>query len=79
MRFGKRLGRLEQQLLGGKGGCRACRDRRGRAVLIEIQRMPDGTVLPSEPYPEPCRCCGKVPEQIIEVRVTVVASRDELQ
>lgn len=37
------------QLTGGKGGCRTCRERRGRTVFTTAQEAPDGTVVPDQP------------------------------
>jgi hypothetical protein len=71
MNLRTRLQRLEQRA-GGVGGCPACRDRRGRIVLVTAQRLPDGTVVADEDGPQPCARCGQVPEQIIEVVETVV-------
>ena len=78
MRLKARLGRLEQRLIGGKGGCRACRERRRFKVLITAQRAPDGTVALNDPEPEPCPSCGEVPEHIIVVIQEVVARPHEI-
>ncbi len=78
MRLKARLGRLEQHLTGGKGGCRACRERRGRTVLIGAQETPDGTVVPDESVPEPCPQCGKVPERVIAVLEEVVTGCEQM-
>jgi len=48
-------------------GCPACRDRRGYCVLLTVRRGPNGEEVPDPNEPKPCRACGKVPEQIIEV------------
>ena len=66
-----RLRRLEEQLRVERG-CRACRDRQGRAVLIEVRRLPDGTMVPEAPEPAPCTVCGQMPERIIQVILTEV-------
>jgi hypothetical protein len=78
MRLKARLGRLEQRLIGGKGGCRTCRERRRYTALITAQQAPDGTVVLNDPEPEPCPSCGEVPEHIIVVIEEVVASHDEV-
>jgi hypothetical protein len=73
-----RITKLEQRLLGGRGGCRACRERRGQVVLITARKSADGNVVPDEPEPEPCPSCGEPPEQLIVVIKEVVASRNEI-
>jgi hypothetical protein len=77
MRLKSRLGRLEKPLIGGKGGCRACRHRHRHAVQIVSDELPDGTVVPREPEPEPCPRCGAVPE-IIRVVLSEV-THEKLQ
>ena len=52
--------------------CPVCRDRHGRAVLIDAVELPDGTVVPRQPEPAPCARCGQIPEQIIRVIPIVV-------
>jgi hypothetical protein len=74
-----RLGRLEQRLLGGKGGCRACRDRRGRIVVITEDASVDGTMAPRDPEPETCSRCGEIPERIVQLVEVVVKSREEIE
>ena len=65
MKLHARLRRLERTTV--DAGCPACRERRGRIVLLTGQRLPDGTLAPVEDEPMPCVRCGQVPEQIIEV------------
>lgn len=70
MRLRTRLQRPEQKKV--DGGCPACRDRRGRIVLLTAEQLPDGTVTLVDGQPTPCACCGQVPEHIIEVIESVV-------
>jgi hypothetical protein len=70
MRARSRLGRLER--LVGPPGCPACRDRRGRVVLVSATGLPDGTVVRTGERPQPCAACGQVPEQVIVVIEVVV-------
>jgi hypothetical protein len=70
-----RLQRLEQRV---GDGCPACRDRRGRVVLVTSRSLPDGTVAYPEGEPGPCEHCGVVPEQVIEIVETVVETRQDL-
>jgi hypothetical protein len=65
-----RLQRLERAQI--DTGCPACRDRRGRIVLLTAEQRPDGTVAVMEGEPASCALCGEVPEQVIEVVETVV-------
>jgi hypothetical protein len=65
-----RLQRLERNT--ADAGCPACRDRRGRIVLLRAEQQPGGTVAVVEGEPAPCTLCGQVPEQIVEVVETVV-------
>jgi hypothetical protein len=46
-------------------------------MLITAEKMPDGTVVPRQPPPEPCAACGAVREQIIVVIQEVVAVHKE--
>ena len=70
MKLRIRLQRLERSTV--DLGCPACRDRRGRIVLVTAQRLRDGTVVAIEEEPQPCARGRQVPEQIIEVVETVV-------
>ena len=70
-----RLQRLERTKI--EAGCPACRDRRGRIVLVTARRLPDGTVVAVEEKPQPCAQCGQIPEQIIEVIESVVDERTD--
>ena len=65
MNLRARLQRLERSRV--VAGCPACRERRGRTVLLTAQRLPDGTLAPGEDEPQPCVRCGQIPEQIIEI------------
>ncbi len=47
-------------------GCPVCR-RRGRHVLVDVQREADGSITQGSDYPKPCAACAKVPEFVIEV------------
>jgi hypothetical protein len=68
-----RLQRLERNTV--DEGCPACRDRRGRIVLLTARQLPDGMVVPVEDPPRPCARCGQVPEQIIKIIESVVDAR----
>jgi len=48
-------------------GCPACRDRRGRIVMVEYQRQREGLVTALEPLPAPCSACGRVAEFVVQV------------
>ena len=65
MNLRARLQRLERTTV--VAGCPACRERRGRTVLLTARRLPDGTVPLVDGEPRPCVRCGQIPEQIIEV------------
>jgi hypothetical protein len=69
VRLHARLRRLEQSIVADHG-CPACQDRRGRAVLVEVHKDADGTVVSQEREPEPCARCGAVPERVIQVILT---------
>lgn len=73
MNLRRRLQRLERNTV--DAGCPACRDRRGRIVLLTTERLPDGTVVAVENEPQPCTRCGQVPEQIIQIVLSVVDGR----
>lgn len=74
MKLTTRLQRLERRI--GDTGCSACRDRRGFHVLVNAQRLPDGTLTyPDDNQPKPCKQCGKIPELVIAVVRTLVTSR----
>jgi hypothetical protein len=68
-----RLQRLERNT--ADAGCPACRDRRGRIVLLTAERLPDGTVVAVENEPQACTRCGQIPEQIIQIIESVVDAR----
>jgi len=61
----RRLERLEQKV--PDPGCLACRDRRGRSVMVDADRQADGSVVLRDPEPEACAQCGIVPEFLITV------------
>jgi hypothetical protein len=65
MRLRTRLHMLELRV--GPLGCPACRDRRGRQLLLDVTQLSDGTILPAPDQPPPCAKCGQVPEFLIEV------------
>jgi hypothetical protein len=65
MNLRARLRRLERTTI--VAGCPACRERRGRTVLLTARGLPDGTLAPGEDEPQPCVSCGQIPEQIIKV------------
>jgi hypothetical protein len=68
-----RLQRLERHTTIDRG-CPACRDRRGRHVLLDVTRNPDGTITDPDDAPEACPACGKVPEFIVRA---VMSAADE--
>jgi hypothetical protein len=70
VRLHHRLNRLEQRV--PDSGCPGCRDRRGRSVLVESERLPDGSVVLWNKEPEACVLCGLVPEFIVKVILSVV-------
>jgi hypothetical protein len=70
MRLHNRLHRLEQKV--PDPGCLACRDRRGRTVLVEAEQQADGSVVPWGKEPEACAQCGIVPENVIKVILSIV-------
>ena len=77
MKLNTRLQRLEQRVI--DPGCPGCRDRRGRHVLVNARRQPDGTLTyPDDDYPKSCEQCGEVPEFIIEVVRVVVETREDV-
>jgi hypothetical protein len=77
VKLNTRLQRLEQRV--GDPGCLACRDRRGRHVLINALKLPDDTLTyPNNDHPLPCEQCGLVPEFVIAVVQKVVKSRADL-
>jgi hypothetical protein len=76
MRLSGRLHRLERRV--GDTGCPACRDRRGRVVLVTSRSLPDGKTEPQGDWPPPCERCGEVPEQVVEIVETVVGTREDL-
>jgi len=65
-----RIRRLEQAL--PHSGCPACRDRRGRIVMVDSRRRADGTPRHPEGRLAPCERCGQTPEFIIQIVETVV-------
>jgi hypothetical protein len=71
-----RLEKLEQRV-GPKGGCPACRVRRGQHRIVIVEELRDGTLLPAQGEPQPCARCGNVPEFVTTVVVPVVADLRE--
>jgi hypothetical protein len=65
-----RLRRLEQQV--PDPGCLACSDRRGRIVMVEAESQADGSVVLRDKEPEACAECGIVPENVVQVILSVV-------
>jgi hypothetical protein len=57
-----RLQRLEQGIPAST--CRACRERKGRIVLLKAHKTESGEII-EDPEPAPCAVCGTVPEQIV--------------
>jgi hypothetical protein len=80
MRMNGRLRRLERAAgVGRDDGCRACRDRRGFHLLVNVEELPDGTLrYPNDDKPKPCEQCGVVPEQVIAVVLAVVKTREDV-
>src|SRR5881392_3313927 len=68
MRLRVRLQKLEQSKLIDRG-CPACRQRRGQTTVLDVRRLPDGTVAYLGDAPKPCERRGVVPEFIVEVVV----------
>jgi hypothetical protein len=66
VRLHHRLRRLEERLP-TPTGCLACQNRRGRLVLVESRREPDGTIVPVKDRPVACAECGQVPETLIVI------------
>jgi len=77
MRLSSRLRRLELAAGGRDLGCPACRDRRGRIVLVTSQRLPDGTRAREGDWPAPCAACGVVPEQTLEIVKPIMGAHGE--
>jgi hypothetical protein len=73
MRIRARLQRLEKTCPIDRG-CPACRDRRGRHVLVDVTRNQDGTIAYPDDAPAPCTACGKVPEFVVRA---VMSAADE--
>jgi hypothetical protein len=71
-----RLQRLEQRLR--EPGCPACRDRRGRIVLVTSRSLPDGRTELQGDWPAPCERCSEAPEQIIEILEAMVETREDV-
>jgi hypothetical protein len=65
-----RLSRLEHLL--PDPGCPGCRDRRRPPVLVEANRLADGSVLLRYKEPEACGLCGVVPEDVVKVVLSIV-------
>jgi len=67
-----RLRRLEQKVPRPGDICPGCRDRREQ-IMVESQRLPDGTTIPIGDWPSPCAVCGTIAKTIIEIVRPVVA------
>jgi hypothetical protein len=75
-RMKARLRRLEQVV--GVDSCPACRDRRGRLVVLRsFHESPNSAVESLGEEPPPCALCGEVPEEVVRIARTVVRSREE--
>jgi hypothetical protein len=70
MRLHNRLSRLEHCV--PDPGCSGCRDRRGRVVMVEADRLADGSVVLRDQKPPACAQCGVVPENVVTVILSVV-------
>jgi hypothetical protein len=75
MRLRTRLQKLEQSRT--FVGCPACRHRRV-IVTRTCTPLPDGSVVWDVDKPQPCARCGQIPEQIIEVILSVVDERSNV-
>jgi hypothetical protein len=64
------LRHLEQRV--PEPACPACRDRRGRIVMVDGRLRADGTPRQPDGRPAPCDRCGETPEFIIQIVETVV-------
>jgi hypothetical protein len=60
-----------------EGRCPACRDRRGRVVLVSGRLGDDGAVAWKRELPPACAVCGEVSEDIIEIVDQIVPARGE--
>jgi hypothetical protein len=47
-------------------------------MVLSAHEQADGTVVSSDPEPEPCARCGQVPERIVQIVEVVVTSHDEV-
>jgi hypothetical protein len=79
MRLNGRLRHLENAarergLLAGPG-CPACRNRRGKLVIVRSRVGVDGASLWTEEGPPVCPECGQVPEEVIEIVEHLVLAR----
>jgi DNA-directed RNA polymerase subunit RPC12/RpoP len=74
MRLRTRLQKLERSRT--FAGCPGCRHRRV-IVLRTCTPLPDGSVVWDVDEPQPCARCGQIPEQIIEMILSVVDERND--
>jgi hypothetical protein len=74
MRLRSRLQKLERSRT--FAGCPVCRHRRV-IVIRTCTPLPDGSVVWDGDKPHPCTCCGQIPEQLIEVILSVVDERND--
>ena len=58
-------------------GCPGCRGRRDQTVWMYVRHGDEGEITRSGDEPAPCRVCGEVPEQVIEVIERIVYTRGE--
>ena len=72
MRLRTRLHKLERSRT--FAGCPACRHRHIIVMRTGTQQA-DGTMVWDVDKPQPCTHCGQIPEQIIEVILSVVDER----
>ena len=76
MRLPHRLSRREQQL--PDPGCPGCSARRGWIVLVEADRLADGSVVVRDQEPAACGLGGVVPEEVVKLIVTIAGVPDQL-
>jgi hypothetical protein len=60
-----------------EAGYPACRDRRGRVVLVSGRLGDDGAVAWQRELPPACAGCDEAPEDIIEIVEQIVPARGE--
>lgn len=72
MSLRRRLQRLERHPVAA--GCPACRVRR-RIVTRTATPDSDGALVWDRDEPQPCACCGEIPEYLINVILPLVDER----